>query len=78
MADPRDSAEKGALRIGDDNPIRAALADHFIMWHELDDLAGPSGEWRCQCGLKFGFSDSAIDHVAREVIRILPPAEPRG
>jgi hypothetical protein len=32
------------------------LADHFIMWRDLERF--------CSCGLKFGFSDSAIHHVA--------------
>lgn len=58
--------------------IREALGEHFVMWHPLAQngapltwtSAGPPGEWRCACGLKFGFSDSAIDHVA-EVIAAL-------
>lgn len=49
---------------GDVESIRAVLASHFVMWRDLNDLAGPSGEWFCECGETFGFSDSAIDHVA--------------
>jgi hypothetical protein len=43
--------------------VAAVLAAHFIMWRGLDG-GGPAGEWFCHCGLKFGFSDSAIKHVA--------------
>lgn len=44
--------------------IEDVLAAHFIMWHDFDDTGRPKGEWVCQCGAKFGFSDSAIAHVA--------------
>jgi hypothetical protein len=44
--------------------LRAVLADHFVMWHDFEDPTPIRGEWRCACGLKFGFSDSAIDHQA--------------
>lgn len=49
-----------------DIAARDVLAAHFVMWHEMPDAA-PFGEWRCACGAKFGFSDSAIDHQAAEV-----------
>lgn len=52
------------------NADRQALTDvldeHFVMWHDLDG-DGPPGEWRCACGLKFGFSHSAVDHVAEQI-----------
>jgi hypothetical protein len=50
--------------------VRDVLGDHFVMWRALHG-DGPVGEWLCQCGLTFGFSDSAIDHVAREVTAVL-------
>jgi hypothetical protein len=48
------------------------LAKHFVMWHwttDRDESDGdvPPGEWRCSCGLKFGFSDTAIKHQAEEI-----------
>lgn len=56
--------------------VHEALAIHFVMWHDLprSEKPGgltPSGEWRCACGLKFGFSDSGIAHQAAEVERIV-------
>lgn len=45
------------------------LAEHFVMWHEIGTRAMPSGEWRCSCGKKFGFSDTAIEHQAAEIAR---------
>lgn len=57
------SVEKGG--------VREALADHFVMWHDMGEADQPPGEWRCACGLKFGFSDSAIDHVAEQVQSVL-------
>lgn len=48
--------------------VRETLAEHFVMWHDVEGRAG--GEWRCACGKKFGFSDTAIDHVAEQVVPI--------
>jgi hypothetical protein len=45
--------------------LRDVLAEHFVMWHDADGRVG--GEWRCACGTKFGFSDSAIDHQAAAI-----------
>lgn len=43
--------------------IYDGLREHFVMWRDLTG-DGPPGEWFCSCGLKFGFSDTAIRHVA--------------
>lgn len=48
--------------------LREVVAGHFVMWRNLNDLAGPSGEWFCECGLQFGFSDNAIDHQTSAVL----------
>lgn len=50
---------------------RAALSEHFVMWHWTEPER--SGEWRCQCGKKFGFSASAIEHQAAAVIEASLP-----
>lgn len=47
--------------------VREVLASHFIMWHERPE-GRPLGEWVCDCGKKFGFSDSAIDHQTEALI----------
>lgn len=56
--------------------LAEVLREHFVMWHDLPKplsttLPTPPGEWRCQCGLKFGFSDSAIDHQADALADLL-------
>lgn len=63
----------------DTTGLRETLAAHFIMWHDVDGRIG--GEWRCACGLKFGFSDTAIDHIAHQVeqaSREAPTPEPHS
>ena len=47
--------------------LTEALSEHFVMWHDMEGDDVPKGEWRCQCGAKFGFSHNAIDHQAQEV-----------
>lgn len=50
---------------------RDVLAAHFIMWQDErgpDDVL-PPGAWVCSCGLRFAFSDTAIDHQAEELAR---------
>ena len=69
--EPLRSLESGLLR----ERVREALADHFVMWRNHGARLGPSGEWFCACGKKFGFSDTAIDHIAVQVTRVTPPAE---
>lgn len=74
LATPGGPRAKMANEIAADTPgrlVRRALADHFVMWHLFPDAAGPLGEWRCACGLKFGFSDTAIDHQRDAVLAAL-------
>lgn len=57
--------------------IHSVLSVHFVMWHDME--GPPGGEWRCQCGLKFGFSDSAIAHQAEMVAALAHPStDPDG
>lgn len=57
--------------------VARVLAEHFVMWNEVASRA-PSGDWVCHCGLKFGFSDSAIAHVAAKVAEALAGPTPEG
>lgn len=52
---------------GIEEVARRVLSEHFVMWTELDGTDTPPGEWRCQCGAKFGFSDTAIAHQAERI-----------
>lgn len=48
--------------------IRKVVADHFVMWQEGTKPRGLTpGAWVCACGLRFGFSDTAIDHVTEKI-----------
>lgn len=64
----RSSTSRGALR--------EQLSKHFVMHHDVEGRIG--GEWRCACGLKFGFSDSAIDHQASAIDETINLREPHA
>jgi hypothetical protein len=56
--------------------IDETLGEHFVMWHALDPGEnGPDGEWRCMCGLKFGFSATAITHQRDSLLAALASQE---
>lgn len=48
--------------------IAGVLDRHFIMWRDLTDEDSPPGEWFCSCDAKFGFSYTAIRHVAAQLL----------
>lgn len=72
------SAEIAQVPDQEKRAVRNALSDHFVMWTPSTVEGGPAGDWICQCGLEFGFSDTAIDHVAEEVERVIERREARA
>jgi hypothetical protein len=48
--------------------VIAVLDQHFIMWRDMTQPGGPPGEWFCSCGAKFGFSHTAVAHVAAALL----------